>query len=77
MFDREVLGWRMERALKAVREQNVDLWLTIGRETHLLTDAAFMYLIPCTPGSRTALCIMPRGSVCLTSGMLIEVLVIG
>lgn len=72
MFDKEVLGWRMERALAAVREQNIDLWLTIGRETHLLTDPAFMYLIPCTPGSRTALCIMPSGSVCITSGMHIE-----
>ena len=72
MFSKEVLQWRMERALAAVRELDIDLWISIGRETHLLTDPALTYLLPSSAGL-TALVIAKTGeSICLVSPMHIE-----
>ena len=72
MVSKEVLQWRMERALAAVRELDIDLWISIGRETHLLTDPALTYLLPSSAGL-TALVIAKTGeSICLVSPMHIE-----
>jgi len=73
MFSKQVLAWRIERALAALKEQDIDLWISIGRETHLTTDPALMYMLPGTFIQMVALALTKTGqSICLCSPLHIE-----
>jgi len=73
MFSKQVLTWRTERALAALEELDIDLWVSIGRETHLTTDPALMYLLPGTFLSPVALVLAKGGeSFCLCAPIHIE-----
>lgn len=73
MFSKEIYTWRIERALQALQEQDIDLWISIGRETHLTTDPALMYMLPGGFLSLVALVLAKEGkSTCLCAPLHIE-----
>ncbi len=64
MFEKAFIEKRMARAYAALGEFDVDLWLSLGRETHFTVEPALMFLLP-APG--LPLCAMAVGrerSVC-------------
>lgn len=46
MFTKEITTQRINRALAALKEFDVDLWVSIGRESHFTTEPALLYLLP-------------------------------
>jgi Xaa-Pro aminopeptidase len=55
------------QAVEIVKEENVDLWITIGRETVMNSDPVVPIISPCEFGSLTAVMITNSGrNICLT-----------
>jgi Xaa-Pro aminopeptidase len=68
VFSKELLQKRMDRAYAALNEFDVDVWISIGRETHLTNDPALMFLMPTTVFPLCALVITRYGdSICLVA----------
>ncbi len=65
-FSQPMLEKRMQRAVAALNEFNVDLWIILGRETHFTPEPAMLYLLPAAVLPLTALVVARTGeSVCL------------
>jgi len=61
---------RFMRAVEALRKHSIDAWVIVGRETYMLREPAFMYLLPVDPFPRTAVIITAAGDrTCITSRM--------
>jgi Xaa-Pro aminopeptidase len=67
MFSMEILRARMARAHAALKEFDVDLWISIGRETHLTCEPALLYLTPAPVILPCAMLISPDRSVILSA----------
>lgn len=65
MFDKKLIQKRMERAYAALDEYDVDLWLSIGRETHFTVEPALMFLMPAPVLPLCALCVGKERSICV------------
>lgn len=65
MFSKDLLQQRMARAYGALNEFEVDLWLSIGRETHFTTEPALLFLMPAPVLPVCALAVGRERSVCL------------
>lgn len=65
MFQKDLLEKRMSRAYAALEEYHVDLWLSIGRETHFTPEPALLYLTPASELPLCALCVGKTRSVFL------------
>lgn len=73
MFEKKLLCARIQRAIAALKEQDIDLWLTVGRETHLLGEPAFLFFLPSEMGHLSALALFKTGeNILLTTGLYIE-----
>lgn len=64
MFDKAMIQKRMARAYAALVEFDVDLWLSIGRETHFTPEPALMFLLPAPGLPLCALAVGRERSVC-------------
>jgi len=61
---------RFRRAVEALNAHGIDAWLIAGRETYMLREPSFMYLLPVDPFPRTAVVITAKGGrICITSRM--------
>lgn len=69
MFTTHILKERLARGCAALREFDVDLWISIGRESHLTVEPALFYLLPSDVGGMGALVLSKTESVVLTSMM--------
>lgn len=67
MFSSEVIKKRMARAYAALGEFDVDLWISIGRETHFTVEPSLLYLLPAPGLSVCALAVGKSRSVCLVA----------
>lgn len=67
MFSKQLLEKRMQRAYGAMEELDVDLWLSIGRETHFTVDPVMMFLLPAAVLPVCALAIGRSRSVCIVA----------
>lgn len=72
MFDKELIHRRMERAYAALKYYDVDLWLSIGRETHFTAEPAMMFLMPAPVLPLCALCVGRGRSVCVIAPIDLE-----
>ena len=61
MFSKPILEQRMQRAVAALQEFDVDVWVMIGRETHFTPEPAMLYLLPATVLPLCALVITKTG----------------
>lgn len=69
MFETELIKERMNRAYNALTEFDVDLWLSIGRETSFTTEPALLYLLPATGLSQVALAVGKKESICVIGAL--------
>lgn len=69
MFTPELLKVRMERAYRALREFNVDAWISIGRETHFIEEPALKFLLPASVLPACALLVTPEKSVLIVGAL--------
>lgn len=67
MFEKSLIKARIRRAIDALCEFEIDLWLTIGRETHMLGEPAFLFLLPGGMGHLSALALYRTGESALLS----------
>lgn len=65
MFETALLKKRMARAYAALDALDIDLWISIGRETHFTTEPALLFLMPAAGLPLCALCVGRERSVCL------------
>lgn len=73
MFAKNLIEKRVNRAISALNEQNIDLWVTIGRETHMTSEPALLFLLPSGTGQLTAVCLYKTGeSIALLPTLYIE-----
>ena len=73
MFAKNLIEKRVNRAIAALNEQNIDLWLSIGRETHMTSEPALLFLLPAGTGQLTAVCLYKTGdSIALLPTLYIE-----
>lgn len=56
-----ILEKRLIRACGAMRKSNIDVWISTGRETHLLGEPSLIFLTPCLVFTRTALVLTAGG----------------
>jgi len=69
MFTPELLKLRMERAYRALREFDVDAWISIGRETHFTGEPALKFLLPADVLPACALIVTMGKSFCLVGAL--------
>jgi Xaa-Pro aminopeptidase len=70
MFSKPFLEKRMNRAVGALKEFDVDLWVMLGRETHFTPEPAMLYLLPAAVLPVCALVIARTGeSACLVGAL--------
>ncbi len=70
MFSKPMLEKRMQRAIAALNEFDVDVWVMLGRETHFTAEPALLYLLPAAVLPLCALVITKKGeSVCLVGAL--------
>lgn len=69
-MDKMIMDQRYERAVSALRQHDVDAWIIIGRETHLLGEPALLFLAPAEFLGQAAIIILADGErVCIVSGL--------
>ena len=66
--DKEILLGRYLRAVDAMRENGICLWISCGRESHILGEPALMFLIPMAVLRRTALILTSSGERVIVCG---------
>jgi Xaa-Pro aminopeptidase len=70
MFSREILKERIARGTAALKELDIDLWISIGRESNLTVEPALYYMLPSDVGGICALVLKKNGnSICLVNSM--------
>jgi len=70
MFSKELLEKRMQRAVDALNEFEIDAWIMLGRETHFTPEPALLYLLPAAVLPLCALAIMRTGErICLVGAL--------
>lgn len=70
MFSKDILKERIERGIAALKELDIDLWISVGRESHLTVEPALYYMLPCDVGGICALVLRKDGqSICLVNAM--------
>lgn len=66
----QIYRQRYERAVQALQQNEIDAWIILGRETHLLGEPALLFLVPFALLSRTALIVTARNErICLISAI--------
>jgi Xaa-Pro aminopeptidase len=61
-----ILRGRLDRAADAMRRHDIDMWITLGRESHILGEPALLYLMPGDLYFRTAVLVTRGGErVCV------------
>lgn len=73
MFEKKLIKARIDRAIAALDEFEIDLWLSIGRETHMLGEPAFLFLLPGGMGHLSSMALFRTGeSILLSTFLYIE-----
>ena len=66
----KIVEARLERAVAAMNEFDIDLWVTYGRETHFTSEPVLNYLIPCDVLFPIAIVVTKAGqSICIVESL--------
>jgi len=69
-MDLSILHARFGRAVEAMQRQDIDIWIILGRESHILGEPALLYLMPADVLFRTAVVITKKGErVCICTAL--------
>ena len=69
----EILHKRFERAIDALRRHDIDAWVICGKETSVLGEPAFLFLMPVEVSNRTTVIVTKNGErICIGSRMEME-----
>ena len=65
-----ILRARFDRAIDAMRRHGIDMWVSLGREVHILGEPAFLYLMPADILFRAALLVTGQGErICICTAI--------
>ena len=63
-----IYGQRYDRAAEALRQNGIDAWVILGRETHILGEPALLFLMPADVMNRAAVVVTAQGErICIIS----------
>lgn len=69
-MDPSVLRARFDRAVDAMRQHDIDVWITLGREVHMLGEPALLFMMPADTLFRTAVLVTRQGErICICTAI--------
>jgi len=72
-MENRFLNKRFERAVDALRRYDIDAWVICGKETNVLGEPAFLFLMPVEVSGRTTVIVTKGGErICIGSRMEME-----